>query len=122
MVVFVAALGLGAFRTGVVTEILRLGVASPIWSAVYRAESTPQRLRELMRDEAVRLLDHVPVGSDLWRALKADTDVPEPVRRRMERDWRVRENVQKIASEDHRPVPRSGKSAQAPATSLGESG
>lgn len=82
LVVASALIGFSVFKDHGLDEFTRLGVTSPVWLAVYRSEKTPAGVRDLMRGQALRYLDQVPIGSGLWRALQADQSLPDDVRDR----------------------------------------
>lgn len=90
MLVASGVMGFGGVQDDAGQKLVEFGVVTPLWSAIYQADQTPAALQRSMRDRTIRHLAALPVGSDMWWALKEDPFVPNTVRERMENDLRVR--------------------------------
>lgn len=93
MLVASGVIGFGIIKDDAAEEVVTFGMTTPIWSAVYQADQTPPPVLRSMRHHALKHLGALPVGSDLWWALKGDPAVPTAVRQRMERDLQVRNRI-----------------------------
>jgi hypothetical protein len=107
MLVASGVMGFGGMKDEVGREMVEFGLVTPVWSAIYQADQTPAALQRAMRNRTIEHLAALPVGSDMWWALKEDPAVSVTVRDRMERDLlaRNRDALERAgtAVEAHRP-------------------
>lgn len=117
----VAAVLAGAFvlRNVGFGELAMHGLTSPTLIAIYRSPGTPTVLRDTLRKQTLKHLDQIPVGSDLWWAVKSDVKISVRVRARMDQDLRsLGHGGQDAAMGDPRVQGRSGSLTDARGAAL----